>query len=159
MNSDSEAGRDSVFRSDARVPAPCIIDTGIVVNKRDMLRLLADLGKVRYTHTQDGKLQSQGEGYVLEVFADPMRSTLVANRALYLNVCSFDCLELKQSDQQEAYFDLIQEGRQLRLIPLSDPVRERDSGQLNASSLDDLLTQVLCAKLDAEIDDFGSLPF
>ncbi|WP_017717477.1 hypothetical protein [Kamptonema formosum] len=159
MNSDSEAGRDSVFRPNARVPAPCIIDTGTVVNKRDMLRLLADLGRVRYSHTVDGQLQSQGEGYVLEVFADPMRSTLVANRALYLNVCSFDCLELQQSDGQEACFDLIQEGRQLRLIALSDPVRERDSGQFSAASLEALLTQVLCAKLDAEIDDFGSLPF
>ena len=159
MNSDSSNRRDSVFGSNAKVPAPCIIDTGIVVNKKDMLRLLADLGRVRYSHTVDGQLQSQGEGYVLEVFADPMRSTLVANRALYLNVCSFDYLELKQSDRQEACFDLIQEGRQLRLIPLSDPVRERDSDQFSASSLEALLTEVLCAKLDAEIDDFGSLPF
>jgi len=77
-------------QSNNRVVAPCIIDTGIVVNKRDIKRLLFDLGRVRYLHIQDGKIYSEGEGYVLEVFANPDRSTLIANHALYLNVHSFD---------------------------------------------------------------------
>ena len=85
---------------DTKLPAPCIINTGMVVNKIDMRRLLIDLGRVRYIHLQEGKLISQGEGDVLEVFANPHRSTLVANHALYLNVYSFDYLDLKQSKEQ-----------------------------------------------------------
>jgi hypothetical protein len=142
-----------------KVPAPCIIDTGIVVNKQDMLRLLSDLGQVRYMHLQDGQLHSQGEGYVMEVFADPERSTLIANHGIYLNVYSFDCLELKQSPESDSYFDLIQEGRQLRLIPLSNPLKERTDRQFENSALEAVLREVLAAKLDAEIDDEGMLPF
>lgn len=97
------------FSRSEQLPAPCIIDTGTVVNKQDMLRLLADLSRVRYVHTQDGILASEGEGHVLEVFADPQRSTLIANHALYLNVHSFDYLELGKSLEQEPWFDLIQE--------------------------------------------------
>lgn len=138
---------------DSRIPAPCIVNTGIIVNKLDMRRLLNDLGRVRYIYTQEGEPQSEGEGDVMEVFANPQRSTLVANRALYLNVCSFDYLELKQSSQQEPCFDLIQEGMCLRLIPLSTPLQERRERNLNVSAIEAMMEQVLAARWDAEIDD------
>ncbi|MEG4119907.1 hypothetical protein QUA43_20875 [Microcoleus sp. N9_B4] len=141
-----------------RVVAPCIIDTGIVVNKRDIKRLLFDLGRVRYLHIQDGQIYSEGEGYVLEVFANPHRSTLIANHALYLNVYSFDYLELKQSPVDGAYFDLIQEGRQLRLIPLSNPLQEQFARNLNAAALDAVVDQVLSGNWDLQLDEDDS-PF
>jgi hypothetical protein len=141
-----------------RVVAPCIIDTGIVVNKRDIKRLLFDLGRVRYVHIQDGKIYSEGEGYVLEVFANPDRSTLIANHALYLNVYSFDYLELKQSPVEGAYFDLIQDGRQLRLIPLSNPLQEQVARNLNAAALDAVVDQVLSGNWDLQLDEDDS-PF
>ncbi|MCZ0898514.1 hypothetical protein ON021_29965 [Microcoleus sp. HI-ES] len=141
-----------------RVVAPCIIDTGIVVNKRDIKRLLCDLGRVRYLHIQDGQIYSEGEGYVLEVFANPHRSTLIANHALYLNVYSFDYLELKQSPVDGAYFDLIQEGRQLRLIPLSNPLQEQFARNLNAAALDAVVDQVLSGNWDLQLDEDDS-PF
>ncbi len=144
---------------DTRLPAPCIIDTGVIVNKVDIRRLLADLGRVHYIYTHDGKLQSEGEGDVIEVFANPRRSTLVANHALYLNVYSFDYLELKQSPDQKTWFDLIQEGCCLRLIPLSTPLQERQDRTLNATALEAMMEQVLSARWDAEIDDDGSYPF
>ncbi|MDH6059509.1 hypothetical protein NWP17_03500 [Chrysosporum bergii ANA360D] len=136
-----------------RIPAPCIVNTGIIVNKVDMQRLMADLGRVRYIYTQEGKLQSEGEGDVMEVFINPQRSTLVANSALYLNVYSFDYLELKQSPQQQTYFDLWQEDMCLRLIPLSTPLQERKERNFNFSALEAMMEQVLSAKWDAEIDD------
>ncbi|MDB9510684.1 hypothetical protein PN499_05770 [Kamptonema animale CS-326] len=136
-----------------RVAAPCIVDTGIVVNKRDLQRLLVDLGRVRYIHIQDGIICSEGEGYVLEVFADPTRSTLIANHALYLNVYSFDYLELKQSPEEGSYFDLMQDGRQLRLIPLSNPLQEQVTRNLNAAALDAVVDQVLSANWDVQLDD------
>ena len=118
-----------------RVSAPCIIDTGIILNKRDMQKLLVDLGRVRYLHIQDGQICSEAEGYILEVFANPQQATLVANHSLYLNVYSFDYLELKQSPEQETYFDLVQEGgRLLRLIPLTNPLQEQFNRNFNAAA-------------------------
>ncbi len=138
---------------DTRIPAPCIINTGIIVNKLDIRRLLADLGRVHYIYTQEDKVLSEGEGDVMEVFANPQRSTLVANHALYLNICSFDYLELKQSSQQETYFDLMQEGVCLRLIPHSTPLQERRERTFNVSAIEAMMEQVLSARWDAEIDD------
>lgn len=149
----------SYHQSPYRLPAPCIIDTGIIINKQDIGRLLTDLGRVRYIHTLDGKLQSEGEGYILEVFADRRRSTLIANQAIYINVHSFDYLELKHSPQKQAYFDLIQDNRQLRLIPLSSPLQDHSTEQLNAEALEAMVTQVLNAKWDVQIDDDGDCPF
>jgi hypothetical protein len=149
----------SQHHSDIKLPAPCIINTGIIVNKIDMRRLLTDLGRVRYIHIQEDKLQTEGEGDVLEVFANRNRSTLVANHALYLNVHSFDYLELKQSPEQETYFDLIQDDRCLRLIPLSTPVQERATRNLSETAWEAMMDHVLSARWDAEIDDDGSCPF
>lgn len=146
-------------QSPHHLPAPCIIDTGIIINKQDIGRLLTDLTRVRYIHTLDGKLQKEGEGYVMEVFAAPNRSTLIANQALYLNVQSFDYLQLSQSPEKEAYFDLIQDNRQLRLIPLSNPFQEQSTQQLNADALEAMVTQVLSAKWDVQIDDDSDCPF
>jgi hypothetical protein len=149
----------SHHKSQRQVPAPCIIDTGIIINKQDMGRLLTDLGRVRYIHSLDGKLQSEGEGCVLEVFANPNRSTMIANQAIYLNVQSFDYLQLSQSADKEPYFDLIQDNRQLRLIPLSSPLHESSTQELNAEALEAMVTQVLSAKWDVQIDDDGECPF
>lgn len=149
----------SQHRSDTQLPAPCIIDTGIVVNKLDMRRLLADLGRVRYLHIQDGNLQTEGEGDVLEVFANRNRSTIVANHTLYLNIYSFDYLEIKQSSEQETYLDLVQDSRCLRLIPLSTPLQERTTRHLNETALQAMMEQVFSARWDAEIDDDGGCPF
>jgi hypothetical protein len=139
--------------------APCIIDAGIIVNKQDMHRLLTDLGRVRYVHTQDGLLTSQGEGYILEVFADPQRSTLVANHALYLNVHSFDYLELGQSAEHQPYFDLIQDSRTLRLIPLSNPLLDQHQRELNVAALEAVVAEVLSANWDVQIDDDDQFSF
>ncbi|MGB6295038.1 MAG: hypothetical protein WBF90_02490 [Rivularia sp. (in: cyanobacteria)] len=141
---------------ETKIPAPCIVNTGVIVNKIDMRRLLGDLGRVRYAYTQDGEVSGEGEGDVMEVFANPRRSTLVANHALYLNVHSFDYLELTQSAEKEACFDLVQEGVRLRLIPLSTPMQERQERCWNTSAIEAMMEQVLSAKWDAEIDDDSS---
>ncbi|MGF1496142.1 MAG: hypothetical protein ACFB8W_04870 [Elainellaceae cyanobacterium] len=141
------------------LPAPCIVDTGIVVNKQDMQRLLADLGAVRYAYTQDQTLLADGEGYVVEVFADPQQATLVTNQTLYLNVHSFDYLELSRSPEREACFDLMQDSRQLRLIPLSNPLKERSDRSLNVAALEAVVAEVLSANLDVKMDDDDGFSF
>lgn len=141
-------------------PAPCIIDFGILVNTEDIRRILNDLGRVRYIHTLDGQLQSQGQGWIVEVFSDPHQATIVANRSLYLNVQSFDYLQMYRSETQETYFDLIQDNRCLRLIPIthSSPIPE-DNANLDAATLEAMVTQVLAAKWDMQLDDEDDCPF
>lgn len=146
-------------QSSHQLPAPCLIDTGIIINKQDMGRLLTDLSRVRYIHSLDGKVQTEGEGCVLEVFSDFGRSTMIANQTLYLNVQSFDYLQLAQSPKNEPLFDLIQDNRLLRLIPLSNPLQEQSNQQLNADALEAMVTRVLSAKWDVQIDDEGECPF
>jgi 7-keto-8-aminopelargonate synthetase-like enzyme len=143
----------------AKLPAPCIVDTGIIVNKQDMQRLLGDLNRVRYRYSQDGNLLAEDEGYVLEVFSDPQRSTLVANHTLYINVCSFDYLALKRSPDQQACFDLIQENQQLSLMPLSNPLQDQRNRSLNAAALEAVVAEVLSASWDVRIDDEENFSF
>jgi hypothetical protein len=136
-----------------QLPAPCIVDTGIVVSKQDIQRLLSDLTRVRYCYSQDTVPLAAGEGCILEVFADPQRSTLVANHALYINVCSFDYLELEVLPDQQACFRLTQDNRQLQLIPLSNPLQEHTSRSFNIATLEAVVADVLSASWDMQLDD------
>jgi hypothetical protein len=136
------------------IPAPCIIDDGTIVNKEDIKRLLNDLGYVRYIHTIDSQFHSEGKGWIVEVFNDPQQSTLVANNNLYLNIQSFDCLQLSKSEKNETYFDLIQDNRQLRLIPIAQASTERDfSKNIDADTIEAMMTEVLSARFDVQFDD------
>lgn len=132
--------------------APCIVDTGIVVRRGDIQRLLCDLGRVHYLDVVDDQVRGQGEGYVMEVFEDPVAATLVVNRTLYLNINSFDYLALSQvpdpADPQmiRSQFDLVQENRILRLIPLSDPLSDplevlEDTRALHAAMADAMASE------------------
>jgi hypothetical protein len=141
------------FSCGNHLPAPCLIDTGVVVHKRDMQRLLTDLTRVRYSYSQDGVVSSEGEGCIVEVFSDPHQSTLIANHSLYLNVASFDYLEMGRSPEQGAWFDLFQDGRLLRLIPLANPLNEQYDRRLNAAALEAMVAEVLSANWDVQIDD------
>ncbi|MFM7447573.1 MAG: hypothetical protein ACKO24_03110 [Leptolyngbyaceae cyanobacterium] len=141
------------------VAAPCIVDVGTVVDKRDMWQVLSDLAHVRYCYLQEGSKDRCGEGLVLDVFADDRRSTLIVNQAIYINVFSFDYLELSQNPDQEVVIDLIQEGRQLRLIPLSSPMQDHSPQSLNSTGLETVIADVLAASLDACLDDEEHYPF
>jgi hypothetical protein len=142
-----------------KLPAPCIVDVGIIVNKQDIQRLLTDLNQVRYRYSQEGQVLAEDEGYILEVFSDPQRSTLVANHTLYINVCSFDYLELKRLPDQQTCFDLVQENQHLRLIPLSNPLQEQRNRSLNSAALEAVVAEVLSASWDVRIDDDDNFSF
>ncbi len=135
------------------LPAPCLVDTGTIVNKKDMVRLLHHLGRVRYFHSQGEEVLKEGEGYVVEVFSDPQQATLVANSSLYINVISFDYMEMGQLDNQQSYFDLIQDNRRLRIVPLSNPLTERNTCNINDAALEAMLAEALTARWDACLDD------
>ena len=135
------------------VVAPCVVDQGTIYQKQDIRCLLGDLRCVRYIHEQDGQVLREGEGYLKEVFADSQRATVVANRTLYINVCSFDYLELTVLPDGESSFDLVQDGRRLRLIPTSSPMQLATTAALDTATLEVMMAEVLSANLDAQLDD------
>ena len=135
----------------SKLPAPCIVENGIVVQKQDILRLLSGLRQVRYLYRQDDEITNTGEGCVMEVFCDPNQATLVANHSLYLNVHSFDYLEVI-TNGKESTFALTQENRCLCLIPSSETAVER-TAQLDAADLEAIVTEAIAASWDASLDD------
>lgn len=141
----------------SNLPAPCIVDSGIVVNKADMLRLLKDLRHVRYIHRQDDEITSTGEGCVMEAFSDANQATLVANHSIYLNVNSFDCLEIIPSGE-ETSFALVQENRCLCLTPVKRRCESQDRREIDAAALEAIVTEALSASWDASLDDDRNFP-
>ncbi|MBE9175928.1 hypothetical protein IQ225_12600 [Synechocystis salina LEGE 06155] len=136
------------------LPAPCVIEQGILVNKEDMQRALNDLGQVNYYYQLDGKSQAEGQGWILDVFSDAQQATIVTNQSLYLNVNSFDYLEISLDNQGKTVMDLWQESRQLRLVPLEDWLNPRESySQLMPLDLEEAVAEVLAARLDVQRDE------
>src|SRR6185369_2311169 len=93
----------------------CIVDEGIVVNRRDMVRILRDLGHVRYRDCVEGAMRREGEGIVMSVFANDKSSTIIVNKRLYINVNSFDYLRIG-GDGDAVTIDLIDNQRTVRLL-------------------------------------------
>ena len=135
------------------LPAPCIVDEGTIVNPDDIKRLLADLCHVYYVHTIDERVSSEGKGFIQEIFSDLSQSTLIANQRIYLNIQSFDYLQLGKTADNEACFDLIQDNRQLRLIPVSHLSDRVISKNFDAQAIEAMVTEVLSARLDVQFDD------
>jgi len=134
--------------------APCIVDEGILINQDDIKRLLTDLCRVNYVHSIDGKVCNEGQGLIQEIFSDDHQSTLIANEKMYINIQSFDYLQLSKSTTNKAYFDLIQENRQLRLIPIArNELRQSIAKNIDAETIEAMVTEVLTARLDVQLDD------
>lgn len=135
------------------LPAPCVIEQGILVNKEDMQRALNDLGQVNYYYQLDGISQAEGQGWILDVFSDTQQATIVTNQSLYLNVNSFDYLEISLDNQGKTVMDLWQESRQLRLMPLDGWLSPRENhGQLMPLDLEEAVAEVLAARFDVQTD-------
>lgn len=143
------------------LPAPCVIAHGILINKEDIERALSDLGQVNYHYQLDGKSQAEGQGWILEVFNDPHQATIVMNQSLYLNVNSFDYLEIGLDEEGKTIIDLWQETRQLRLIPLDNLLFPQNGNHYFVSAdLEAAVSEVLSAQLDMQWDqeDFPDFP-
>lgn len=125
-----------------------------------MKRLLQDLAWVRYTHYLDGEVKSVGEGWVVEVFDDEQQATLVVNQSLYLNLHSFDYLNLKQDDSCKTYFELVQDNRVLRLEIAESPQGNASNTKVVPdAALEEMVTQVLSARWDVQMDDDENFNF
>lgn len=95
-----------------------IINNGIVYNKKDMLMLIRDLGKVSYFEIVNGKVASKGKGYVMKVCSNSEEPTLFLAGRIYINVGSFNYLKLKKiKDSDNTLFELMSEERVVKLVP------------------------------------------
>lgn len=112
----------------------CIVDEGLLVNRKDMVRILRDLGPVRYQDLVNGAIAHQGEGIIVNVVANDQNATVILNKRLYLNVNGFDYLSLGSDEAGGAQVDLVAERRTLRLIPTSDPMQDHAQGVLVEAS-------------------------
>ncbi|MCC0179542.1 hypothetical protein I4641_21515 [Waterburya agarophytonicola K14] len=134
--------------------APCIVDEGILINHDDIRRLLTDMCHVHYVHTIDGQIKSKGNGFIQEIFSDYHQSTLIANKKIYININSFDYLQLSKSTENETCFNLIQDSMQLCLIPIPRKIEPQAiSKNIDAEAIEAMVTEVLSARLDVQLDD------
>lgn len=137
----------------------CIVDEGVLVNRRDIVRILRDLGQVCYQDVVDGSVRRQGEGIIVEVAANDHAATVVVNKRLYLNVQAFDYLKLSCDDTGETILDLVCDRRSLRLLPLSDPLRDShqailpDAETTSQRVIDRLLEDSLAEAYLDELED------
>lgn len=128
----------------------CVVNSGIVYSKRDMMRVLRDLDYVEYTDLVDNIVVAKGEGYVIEVYANNFDSTLVFNNRLHINVNGFDFLKLKTN--QRKIVELISGHRLIRLMPLTNTSSKTTYSQVE-EDIDEqriaLMSQLAC---DNEVD-------
>lgn len=136
-----------------QLSAPCIVESGVVINKQDMLHLLNDVKQVKYVHILDEQVVNEGEGWIKEVFDEALRSTIVANNKLYINLQSFEYMKIEKSQEGETGFNLIQDNRQLKIIPLKTDFSIGETTNLDAATLEVMLNQVLSARWDVQLDE------
>ena len=107
-------------------PAPCIVNEGILINKKDMRRALETLESVKYSYIVDGSIISEGEGVVVKVFSNSETSTLIVNGCIFLNILSFNYLRFFPYDNNLNVIELVDDVKILKLIPV-----EEDSKRAN----------------------------
>ena len=103
----------------------CLVEQGIIYSKRDMIRILRDLDRVLYVDLIDNASVANGEGYVVEVYANSFDSTLVFNNRLHINVNSFDFLKI--TTQPDRLVELISGHRVIKLKPLTNILQANQS--------------------------------
>lgn len=95
-----------------------IVNNGIIYNKKDMLMLVRDLGKVSYFEIVDGKVVNKGKGYVMRVCSNSEEPTLFLAGRIYINVGSFNYMKLKKiKDSDNTLFELVSDERTVKLVP------------------------------------------
>lgn len=127
----------------------CLVEYGTVFSKRDMIRILRDLDRVEYLDVIDNVAVAQGEGYVIEVYANGFDSTLIFNNRLHINVNGFDFLKIRSNPRKE--IELVSGHRIVKLVPLAS-TQKTDQAQIE-EEIDEqriaLASQLAC---DNEVD-------
>lgn len=103
--------------------APCIVNEGTLINRKDMMRALETLESVKYTYIVDSDVISEGEGVVVKVFSSKETSTLVVNGCLFLNILSFNYLHFFTNEEGSTTIELVENSRTIQLSPIEDDSR------------------------------------
>ncbi|MDX1918534.1 MAG: hypothetical protein SFT81_05275 [Candidatus Caenarcaniphilales bacterium] len=82
---------------------PCIIDQGLIFNKRDMVRILQGLDRVEYSEVLEGQESERREGYLVEIFEDENEATIFFNRRIHININSFEYLQINHHPVSESH--------------------------------------------------------
>ena len=88
----------------------------------------------------------------MEVFCDPVQATLITNHSLYINIHSFDYAEMITKSDKTTIV-LVQDERYLCLTPKDNPNEAPASSQIDAATLEAIVTEALSASWDASLDD------
>lgn len=131
----------------------CLVDYGTIYAKRDMVRILRDLDKVRYVDMLNNVVASEGEGYVIEVFSNGFDSTLIFNNRLHINVNGFDYLEIKTNPNKEVA--LISGHRTIRLRPVSNSTSNVSSIEEEIDEQRIAIASQLACDNDEDLNFFG----
>lgn len=110
--------------SDKENQIPCIVGSGVVTSQKDMMRVLRGFDHVKYSDVIDGKVQSEDEAFVVEVFSNDLESTIIFNRRIHLNVENFEYLRMVQS--LPGIVELIEGHRTLKIESVNDPFNNKD---------------------------------
>lgn len=101
---------------------PCLVNEGTLFRTRDMIRILHDIGQVRYQELMNNQVVREGEGFVVGVFASSQSATMFLNRRVYINVKGFDHLKVLTDAEGKTSFELVNASRTIRLIPQDEPL-------------------------------------
>jgi hypothetical protein len=94
-----------------------IVNDGIVYSKKDIIRLLLDLGYVTYYEVKSDKVTNKGQGFIMRVCATSDDPTLFLNGKIYINVNSFDYLRVKNVKKFLSLYELHSQDRIMKIIP------------------------------------------
>ncbi|MFN8672898.1 MAG: hypothetical protein U0457_12555 [Candidatus Sericytochromatia bacterium] len=131
---------------------PCIIETGILYNHKDIQKVLRDLSYVIYQHIVEDQIKSSGEAYIASVVANNSSANIIANKRIYLNVNGFEYMSLKQENDQ-TIIDLVDQFRTIRLIPLNTSDDDNAEGSASSSLDDDDFAEEYAEISEDELDE------
>lgn len=94
-----------------------IVSNGIIYNKRDMMKLLWDLGHVVYFEIAKEKILDKGKGFIMQVSANSEDPTLFLGGRIYINVNSFDCLRVRKIKDSLTIFELHSKDHLIKIVP------------------------------------------
>lgn len=102
--------------------APCIVNEGTIINKRDMMRALRIYENVAFEDYVDGELMASSEGVMVDVFQCDECSSLFLKGAIFINVMSFNYLQLEVVEEK-TNAKLVNKFRTIKISPIGAPAK------------------------------------
>jgi hypothetical protein len=135
--------------------APCIVNEGTLINKRDIIRALETLENVGYEYRVDNKTMAKGEGWILKIFASRESSTLIINDCIYINVLSFDYLRFYRNKTNQTIAELVNDTCSLKMTALEESQRIIEKIERNILSHRRVIDEEEICPYLLEDEDFG----